>query len=153
MLRVGLAARPQTAYDRIVARSRASLNRRLGVAAAVTLSAVAPAAEANGKFPFADQVVVDQSNPDHLVVRTSFGLVVSSDAGASWGWVCEDAMGYADYEPGLAVVGSGAIVLGVQIFCLGVVCDQISAIRLEQMEKRQADDHESLREQESRRAA
>lgn len=36
---------------------------------------------------------------------------------------------------GFPVLGALMVVTGIQIFCLGVVCDQISALRLERLEK------------------
>jgi hypothetical protein len=36
---------------------------------------------------------------------------------------------------GFPVLGALFVVLGIQIFCLGVVCDQISALRLERLER------------------
>jgi hypothetical protein len=35
---------------------------------------------------------------------------------------------------GFPVLAEMFIVLGVQIFCMGVICDQISAMRLERLE-------------------
>src|SRR5688500_11014971 len=80
------------------------------VLAAVLVSA---RAGANGAFPAAGQLVVDPSDPQHIVVRTTFGMVVSRDGGATWGWVCESSAGYVDGEPGIAVTGNGAILAGV----------------------------------------
>jgi hypothetical protein len=34
---------------------------------------------------------------------------------------------------GFPVLAALAIILGVQVFCLGLVCDQISALRLERL--------------------
>ena len=39
----------------------------------------------------------------------------------------------------LIAIAVMAIILGVQVFCLGVVCDQISALRLERLGPSQLD--------------
>jgi len=73
-------------------------------------------ASANGRFPQANQLVVDPADPTHVVVRTTFGLVQTSDAAKSWGWVCERAIGYSGgvaYDPPIAVTKTGAIWAGV----------------------------------------
>lgn len=70
-------------------------------------------AHANGRFPSADQLVLDPSDPDHWVLRATFGILQSHDAGRSFGWLCEDAVGYiGDQDPALAVLGNGAILAG-----------------------------------------
>jgi hypothetical protein len=46
----------------------------------------------NGRFPEANQLAVDPADPRHLVVRTTFGILRSFDAGATWTWTCEEAV-------------------------------------------------------------
>jgi hypothetical protein len=70
-------------------------------------------ASANGKFPEAGQVVVDPSDPNHLVVRTTFGVLNTTDGGSNWDLICEGAMGYQDVEPPIAVTKDGHIVAGL----------------------------------------
>lgn len=68
---------------------------------------------ANGAFPAVSQLVVDPSDPAHLVLRSNFGLLVSRDAGASWGWICEGSLGYLDIEPPIAIAPGGATLLAL----------------------------------------
>jgi photosystem II stability/assembly factor-like uncharacterized protein len=89
------------------------LPRLLACCCLLTLSALAWDAGANSKFPAADQLVVDPSDPSHIVLRTTFGVVSSRNAGASWTWVCESAVGYVDFEPPIAVTGDGTILAGL----------------------------------------
>ena len=84
---------------------RASIAAGCGLALAAGASPVL----ANGAFPSAGQLVVDPGDPAHLVLRTNFGLVLSRDAGATWDWVCESAVGYLNYEPPIAVTGDGSV--------------------------------------------
>lgn len=74
---------------------------------------VAPSVYANGRFPSVDQLVVEPGNPDHLVLRTTFGLLASKDRGGAWDFLCEDALGYKDADPALAVLEGGRVLLGL----------------------------------------
>lgn len=47
---------------------------------------------ANGAFPDSQQVLLPADRPNEIVVATNFGLVISEDNGATWGWVCEDVI-------------------------------------------------------------
>lgn len=84
------------------------------VALAFAASAAGVPALANGRFPAAGQIAVDPSDPDHLVVRTTYGLTVSSDHGAHWSWICEAAVGYGGTEdPMMAVTADGTLIAGI----------------------------------------
>lgn len=90
--------------------------RRRPLAAAVALALstlVAPAANANGAFPASSQLIAEPSNPDHMVLRTTFGLLVTRDRGASWDWLCEAGMGYENVQPPMAVLPGGVVLLAV----------------------------------------
>jgi hypothetical protein len=68
----------------------------------------------NGRFPAANQLVVDPEDDRHLVARTTFGLVQSLDAGAQWSWICESAIqtnGFQD--PPLLIGEQSTILLGL----------------------------------------
>ena len=84
-----------------------------GFAAACAVAGLASSASANGKFPAAGQLVVDPSDPAHIVVRTTFGVVTTRDAGTAWDWICEEAAGYSNYEPPIAVTGNGSVLAGL----------------------------------------
>lgn len=58
--------------------------------------------------------MVDPGNPDHIVVRATFGLLVSQNRGEDWGYVCEQAVPYADYDPAIAVTPSGTTIVGLR---------------------------------------
>jgi len=82
----------------------------LGVLSSSILFASTPA-RANGRFPATNQLVVDPSDANVLVLRATFGLLVSRDAGQSWGWICESALGSPDSEedPAVGVTANGTI--------------------------------------------
>jgi MYXO-CTERM domain-containing protein len=66
---------------------------------------------ANGRFPAADQILVDPSDPTHFALRATFGLLQSADGGHSWTWICEGAVGYTG-DPALALLGGGNLLAG-----------------------------------------
>jgi hypothetical protein len=71
-------------------------------------------AHANGRFPGADQLIADPIDPQHLVVRTTFGFISTRDGGAHWSWICEEIVGrIGTADPPIAVMGDGTIVVAV----------------------------------------
>jgi photosystem II stability/assembly factor-like uncharacterized protein len=81
---------------------------------AVAVISWAQTALGNGRFPLANQLVVDASDEQHIVARTTFGLVQSLDGGAHWSWICESAIqadGFLD--PPLTIGSQGAILVGL----------------------------------------
>ncbi len=71
-------------------------------------------AEAHGRFPEAGMVAVSPTNPQLLLVRTTYGLVSSSDGGAQWRWICPEAIAFdADKEdPAFVITANGAVAMG-----------------------------------------
>jgi photosystem II stability/assembly factor-like uncharacterized protein len=91
----------------VIAKASASLG-------ALALVLLAPElARGNGAFPAASQLVADPADADHVVLRTTFGLLVTRDRGANWDWLCEAGAGYVDVEPPMAVLPGGVILLAV----------------------------------------
>jgi photosystem II stability/assembly factor-like uncharacterized protein len=79
--------------------------------------ALAPAlyaltARAHGVPAAVGQIAFDPRDPDHVVVRTTWGFLTTRDRGASWTWQCAAAVPFdgTREEPTIAVVSSGAIV-------------------------------------------
>lgn len=85
----------------------------LGAALPGVMCAVGTA-NANGRFPDAQQLVVDAQDPAHIVVQTTYGFIRTSDAGQRWTWTCEDAVGYGGVlDPPIAIVEGGTLISGV----------------------------------------
>lgn len=80
--------------------------RRAAIGALTALGALAaaPAAEANGRFPASNDVIVHPTDPSILIARVTFGLLVSRDRGATWDWVCEQAVGFSGAEDPMYVI-------------------------------------------------
>ncbi len=73
-------------------------------------------ATANGRFPDAQQLAFAPKGGDAklVVLRTTFGILVSRDAGKSWHWICEKALGFTgEWDPPIAVTKDGRIWVGL----------------------------------------
>lgn len=67
-------------------------------------------AKANGRYPAAQQLVLDPGNPNRLWLRATYGVLTSGDKGKTWDWICESAIGYGPREdPLLAVSADGQV--------------------------------------------
>ncbi|HEY2515990.1 MAG TPA: MYXO-CTERM sorting domain-containing protein [Polyangiaceae bacterium] len=69
-------------------------------------------AAANGRFPLANQIAFSPADSNLVVLRTTFGVLVSHDSGASWQWICESAIGIgtAQEDPTYGITQTNAIV-------------------------------------------
>jgi len=86
----------------------------LALAAAVLSLACPAVAVANGRFPQAQQLVVDPTNPAHITVQTTYGFIDTPNGGKDWRWICEDAAGYGGVlDPPLTILGDGTLIAGV----------------------------------------
>ena len=87
------------------------------VAAALLAPAVlalAAPASANGRYPAAGLIAVDPSDPAHLIVRATYGVLSTRDRGGEWRWICEAAIGFGGFEdPMVAILADGTILAGV----------------------------------------
>jgi photosystem II stability/assembly factor-like uncharacterized protein len=79
-------------------------------AAAVSLSG-AGAARANGRYPAAGLIALDPSDPLHVVVRATYGLLSTQDGGTTWSWICEQAPGFSDNEDPMVVITKDSTLL------------------------------------------
>ncbi|MCI0670002.1 MAG: hypothetical protein L0Y64_06040, partial [Myxococcaceae bacterium] len=64
----------------------------------VTL-ALPTTSRAHAGLPETTAVTVREGHPDDLLVRASFGALLSHDGGRTWGWVCPEVMGAAGAVP------------------------------------------------------
>lgn len=72
-------------------------------------------ARANGRFPSAQYVIVGPgAGASAVAVRTTFGLFVSRDGGASFAWVCEESLGVGGtWDAPIALGADGSLSLGL----------------------------------------
>lgn len=74
------------------------------------------AAFANGRFPEAQQIAIAPrgGDPNVIALRTTFGIVMSHDAGKTWSWICEAALGFTgEWDPPIAVTKDGRLWVGL----------------------------------------
>ncbi len=67
-------------------------------------------AAAHGGLPAASSVAPGPGTDRHLAVTTNFGVVLSRDRGATWHWVCEQALGVSEGGLNLAWTSAGTLV-------------------------------------------
>src|SRR5580704_716026 len=85
------------------------------IGAAIALSA--STATANGRFPASNQFLFSPSNPNLIWLRTTYGILPSTDDGSSWAYLCEDVFGLqsaggSGYEdPGVALMSNGNVIV------------------------------------------
>jgi hypothetical protein len=66
--------------------------RRSAVMLGAALFLTAPAAaHADGAFPDSETILTPAARPHDIVLVTNFGLIRSSDDGATWSWSCEQS--------------------------------------------------------------
>ena len=73
-------------------------------------------AAANGRFPLSNQIVFSATDPNLIVMRTSYGILPSHDNGATWGYICEDAIGITRsdvYDPAVALTHNNSLIVGL----------------------------------------
>ena len=65
---------------------------------------------ANGRPPATNGVAFHPADPQTILIRSTFGLLISKDDGCSFHWVCEKAIGYGgEFDPKYAVSVDGTL--------------------------------------------
>lgn len=65
---------------------------------------------ANGRPPGTSTINFKRGDEQHIAAGMTFGLLISSDGGATWEWMCEQAVGYGGmYDPDYTYTSSGAL--------------------------------------------
>jgi hypothetical protein len=79
--------------------------------AVLACSLFAGAASANGRYPSAQLLLLDPSDPNRLWLRATYGLLTSADRGCTWHRICEAAPNYLGTEdPMFGVLADGALI-------------------------------------------
>ncbi|HKY38255.1 MAG TPA: hypothetical protein VJN18_20070 [Polyangiaceae bacterium] len=92
----------------------AGRKRTTAASALLALALAAPAA-ANGRFPRTQRLIEDPADPAHLILGATYGMLVTTDRGASWRYVCEAAYGVTDLPiDGISTLtADGALLAGI----------------------------------------
>jgi MYXO-CTERM domain-containing protein len=88
----------------------------LGPAVGALVVFTATPAAANGRFPFSNQLVFSSSDPNLIVLRTTYGILPSHDNGKTWGYICEDALGLSPTsveDPSIGLTANDSLIAGV----------------------------------------
>lgn len=65
---------------------------------------------ANGRAPGTSTINFQKGNDNRIAAGMTFGVINSTDGGATWTWECEDAVGYGGmYDPDYAFTSTGAL--------------------------------------------
>jgi photosystem II stability/assembly factor-like uncharacterized protein len=98
--------------------ARVRLRNRATLACCIALGGLVtdpPAARANGRFPAANALVLAPDDPERVVLRATFGILLSRDRGTTFDWLCETAIGLpasSIEDPSIAVTATGTLVAG-----------------------------------------
>lgn len=85
--------------------------RILTLALGCIVSAYSVDATAHGRVPRTTTLIEDPSDPNRLVLHTTRGLLLTTNGGTDWDWVCTFAMGYQIEEnAAIAISDDGRIV-------------------------------------------
>jgi hypothetical protein len=108
---------PKDPTAEITVKNRLGLNLRtcsLALASGAILLHSSPAA-ANGRFPEANQIVFSPTDPNLIVLRTTYGILPSRDNGSTWQYICEEALGVgptAIVDPPLGLTHNDSLLAG-----------------------------------------
>ncbi|MBX3188001.1 MAG: hypothetical protein KF819_13340 [Labilithrix sp.] len=81
-------------------------------------------ARANGRFPESNGIFFAPSDPNLVLLRVTFGLMLSHDRGATWDWVCERSIGLAGIEDPMFNITPAGTFLGSTFSGVTVSRDQ-----------------------------
>src|SRR6476659_2253715 len=78
--------------------------------AAIAVLLLSTPAAANGRDPYTSSIHFKRGAETNIVAGMTFGVVQSHDNGATWQWMCEQAVGYGGmYDPDYEYTSTGAI--------------------------------------------
>jgi hypothetical protein len=96
---------------RYVSRVRRALTLTTTALLAALHLGSAAEARANGRFPATNALFFAPTDPSVVVLRTTFGEIISHDRGATWDWVCERSVGIVGIEdPMYAITADGTLI-------------------------------------------
>jgi hypothetical protein len=83
----------------------------LGMLGVGALPGLERAALANGRLPGTSSITFRQGHERDVIAGLTFGLAISHDGGATWAWMCDDALGIGSspYDPIYAYTPAGSL--------------------------------------------
>ncbi len=98
---------------------------------AFVLGATEGAAQANGRFPESNKILFSPGDPDTVILRVTFGLLISKDHGRTWDWVCEQSIGYTGVEDPMYAVGPSGKIFATTFLGLSTSSDKACSWKFE----------------------
>jgi photosystem II stability/assembly factor-like uncharacterized protein len=92
---------------------RATPSAWISCAAFLCCYLASAAAAAHGRTPATFGVSVDPGNPNRLWVQSTQGLLLSSDGGCTWHWICEEAFSAGGGAHRALAATNGGLLAGV----------------------------------------
>jgi MYXO-CTERM domain-containing protein len=94
--------------------AKGSLRRLFHSATVACVLLAGRPALANGRFPASNQILFSPTDPNYVITRATYGILPSHDNGATWQFICEDALGLsllitAPYDPALGLTKNNAL--------------------------------------------
>jgi photosystem II stability/assembly factor-like uncharacterized protein len=83
---------------------------------AIVVLLLATPARANGRYPAGKQVVFDPTDPNHFIVSATFGILESRDAGKTFSWACDSALGLPDQQDGMFAITSAGTTVAATLY-------------------------------------
>lgn len=88
------------------------------------MGAFVPDAHANGRFPESNQITFSPNEPDLVLLRVTFGLLISHDRGHTFDWVCEQSIGFSGAEDPMYTVTPSKTIVGTTFQGVTITKDQ-----------------------------
>ncbi|MBX3192245.1 MAG: hypothetical protein KF819_34970 [Labilithrix sp.] len=83
----------------------------IALSVALALVALGREARANSRFPASNALFFSPTDPELLLLRTTFGVMVSPDRGKTWDWICERSLNVTgDEDPMFAITPEGTFI-------------------------------------------
>lgn len=93
---------------------RTARGRSAAVLVTIAALSIPTAASANGRYPAAGQIAIAPSDPATILVRATYGILLTKNGGQRWEWVCEAAVGFTGSEdPMVSFTADGTILAGI----------------------------------------
>ena len=96
----------------------------LTLGTSVLLAATSGDARANGRFPETNALFFAPNDPDLVLLRTTFGEIISYDRGKTWDWICERSVGLAGVEDPMYSITPDGTLIGSTFQGLSVSTDR-----------------------------
>jgi photosystem II stability/assembly factor-like uncharacterized protein len=84
------------------------------LAATIAALSISTPVLANGRYPAAGEIAIAPSDPQTILVRATYGILLTKNGGQRWEWVCEGAVGFNGSEdPMVSFTADGTILAGI----------------------------------------